>query len=383
MKKKIRGSLLVFSMLLMLSGCWDYRGLDEMSIVTGVAIDKKPDGGGYLLSFETVDLTKPVKEHGLKSLIIESEGKTLFDAVRNAKKRITNKLYFGQAQLIIISEEIASSEDITNIVDWFLRDGECRETICVVISQEETARDVIIVKGAGEAIISHEIFKILNTDPEVTSSTLCFELYEIFNNIKAKGEELALPVFHIVKNDEMLIPEANGMAIFKDDKLVGFLPPDESKFYMFAIDEVKGGVLPMSSSGEKDDFTLEISENKTDTSFEYKDGKLKVNLKTKTTVYLDEVEGNEYSVDEGYIIDELEKVAEKQLEENIRTVIKKVQSEYGSDIFGFGNMIYKKDLKVWKQLSENWEEHFRSLEVEVDSEIQIVNTAFLKVSKRR
>lgn len=382
MKKKIRGSLLVLSMLLMLSGCWDYRGLDEMSIVTGVAIDKKPGGGGYLLSFETVDLTLPVKEHGLKSLIVESEGKTIFDAVRNAKKRITNKLYFGQAQLIIISEEIASSEDFTNIVDWFLRDGECRETICTVISQEKTARDVIIVKGASEAIISHEIFKILNTDPEVTSSTLCFELYEIFNNIKAKGEELALPVFHIVKNDEMLIPEANGMAIFKDDKLVGFLPPDESKFYMFAIDEVKGGVLPMSSSGEKDDFTLEISENKTDTSFEYKDGKLKVNLKTKTTVYLDEVEGNEYSVDEGYI-DELEKVAEKQLEESIRTVIKKVQSEYGSDIFGFGNMIYKKDLKVWKQLSENWEEHFRSLEVEVDSEIQIVSTAFLKVSKRR
>jgi spore germination protein KC len=59
-------------------------------------------------------------------------------------------------------------------------------------------------------------------------------------------------------------------------------------------------------------------------------------------------------------------------------VVKKVQGEFGSDIFGFGNMIYRKDPKLWKKLREDWSETFSGLSVEVSSKIEIVTTSWLE-----
>jgi spore germination protein KC len=73
----------------------ELRGLNELSIVSGVAIDKTLRTATNMLSFEVVDLTKPTKETTLSAILLESEGKTLFDAARNAKKKVVNKLYFG------------------------------------------------------------------------------------------------------------------------------------------------------------------------------------------------------------------------------------------------------------------------------------------------
>lgn len=377
MNKKGKCFIIVLLMLFLLCGCQGYRGLDEMVIVTGIAIDKTPENDNYRLTFEIVDLTVPVKEMGLKGQVIESEGKTLFDAVRNAKKRITKKLYFGQAQIIIVSQEIARNEDVGIIVDWFLRDVECRETMCFIISQEETAREMFEIEALTHPLVSTEINNILELDQEVTSTTLCVELYKAFGGLHSEGEELALPVIHKAINNGKTVGETNGMAVFKDNKLVGFLPPNESKYYLFAIDEVKGGILTLSAFGEEHNISLEIFENKTGASFDYKDGKVKVTVKTDTTVYLGEVMRPYAPMDEKEI-NELEDIAKSELKKNISNSIKKVQSEFGADIYGFGNMIYKKDIKLWKQLAENWEEHFRTLEVEVESEIEIANTASLK-----
>ena len=380
MNKRIACFLLISLLIFPLGGCWNYRGLDEMSIVTGMAIDKNPENGNYQLSFEIVDLTIPIKEKGPSVKIIESEGKTLFDAVRNAKKRITNKLYFGQAQLVVISEEIARNEDISGMIDWFLRDGECRETVCVAISQEKTARDILSIEGTDQAIVANEIQKIIESDEKVTSSTVCVELYKVFDTLKAEGKSLILPAVHNVMNDGEPVSEVNGTAIFKDKMLIGFLTPDESKYLLFVVDGIKGGVLTFSSTGEAhDNVTLEISKNSTECSFDFTNGKVKILLKTDTTVYLDEMMAYNNALDEQQI-DTLENAAEAELKDSIMNVIQKVQSEYGSDIFGFGNMIYKKDPHLWNRLKDTWEEQFMSLEVEVQTDIHIANTASIKES---
>lgn len=376
MIKKIACALFSFLLLFPLGGCWDYRALDELTIVTGVAIDKNPEGDLYQLTYEIVDLIEPIKETGPKRKLVESEGKTIFEAIRGAIRRVNNKLYFGQAELIVICERIARDGDISKIIDFFIRDSECRNTIHVLVSQEKKARDIIATEGVGQTIVSDEILETLKDDRKYTSSTLYVELYEIFNTLAEEGKELALPAFHVVKNDGKPAAEANGTAVFKGDKLVGYLSPEESKYYMFIVDEVRGGILPISSSssGQQPDISLEIFENNTKLSFEYKDEKPKVKIKTTTTVFLGEYMRPFAPLDEKEL-SSLEETSGKQLEERIRNVVKKLQTEFGSDIFGFGKLIYKKNPKIWKQLKDNWDEHFKSLEVEVESNIKIINTA--------
>lgn len=380
MIKKTACLLLIILQIFLLSGCWNYRGLNEMSVVIGIAVDKAPDSGNYQLSFEITDISTPIKDKGVQSKIVESEGKTVFDAVRNAKKRIHNKLYFGQTQLVVFSNEIAHSEDFSGVIDWFLRDGELRETICVVISQEKTAREIISSKGIGQSIVSNEIRQIVETDEDATASTSAVEFYQVFNILRAEGKSLTLPEIHNVVNNDETVIEVNGTAVFKENKLVGYLTSDESKSFLFAIDEIKGGVLTVSSEGDdRDDISLEISKNSTKRSFDFKDDKINVSIHTDTTVFLDEAMVHNNALDDKQTA-ALEDAAAAKLENDITLVIQRVQSEYGSDIFGFGNMIYKKDFRLWNQLKDTWDEQFIALEVDVSSDVHIVNTGEIEKS---
>jgi spore germination protein KC len=374
-----RCSLALLALALVFTGgCWNYRSLSDMTITLGMAIDKSVTGEGYNLTFETIDLTVPVKTVGFKHQLIESEGKTIFDAARNAKKKIMSKLYYGHMGFVLICEDIARSENLKSLIDFYLRDAECRETLCIAVSQEATARELLATEGPGESLISLELRKIIDTDNETTSSSLCYELYELYNILKSEGISAVLPVFRIAYNNGVEDVELNGTAVFKDGLMKGTLSPEESKYFLFVMGKVKGGVLTLSSTGTgPDDTALEISQNRMSRSFRVKDGKPYMTVKTETDVFLNDYKWSTDDIDRQEI-SSLEAVAQRTLARRIGDVIKRVQSEYGSDIFGFGEMIHKQDPALWKTLEGKWDEIFPSLEVNVECKINIVNTAAIK-----
>lgn len=380
MIKKSLCLLLVLLLCPLLSGCWNYRGINEMTIVAGVAVDKNPDNGNYQLCFEFIDISAPVKDKGASGKLIEAEGETIFDAVRNAKKRAGSKLYFGHTQVLIISQDLARSEDIGRILDWFLRDGECRETMYVAISQEKTAADLFQLEGIDQTVISIKLQKLLYGDSKVTASTEAVELYTTFETLNSQGRDLVLPAVHKVVNKNVPTCEVNGLAVFKGERLAGFLSPQETKYFLFVIDAIKGGLFPFSSvENERPDSTLEIHKSKTKLSLRKTEAGPRILVKSDTIAFLDEYMETRVDLKEPKVI-ELEAIASKELQSNIEGVIKKVQTDFGSDIFGFGNFIYKKDTDLWNQLHDGWEERFRYLDVAVEAEIHITGTASLNRS---
>ena len=102
----LKGALLT----LPLCGCWNYRGADELDIVVGIAIDFDKTAKKYKLSYEVANLEGADKNSIIDSVIVESEGNTLFDAARNAKRREANRLFFGSAYILVISQELAQQD---------------------------------------------------------------------------------------------------------------------------------------------------------------------------------------------------------------------------------------------------------------------------------
>ncbi len=379
MAKRLLLAALILSALL-LSGCWNYRGLNEIVIVVGVSVDKDPGSAMFKVCFETVDETADVKSSGLKAKLIESEGTTLFDAVRNAKKRLSNKLYFGNTQVVVLSQDVALTEGITNVIGWFLRDAECRETVYAVISQEKTAENLLAISGADQAISSLTIRSVINEDASITASTVTPQLYQVFSILKSQGKALALPVFHSVINNGKPTPEANGIAVFQGDKLVGFLTPEESKYFLFATDGVEGGILPLPDvPGVSTGVSLEISKSKTKRSYAVRDGKLVFHIQVNIRAFLSEA-ANMIDAEDEQIIKRLEDAAGETVRQNMLEVLSRVQSRYGTDIYGFGEMIYKTDPKLWNKLRDSWDSWFSQLEVEAECKVDIINTAFLQKS---
>lgn len=373
MAKKIL--CILFICLCFLGGCWDYRGLNEMAIVAGMAIDKSTENDGYEVTFELVDLTEDVKEKGPQSMLLVAEGKTLFDAARNAKKRILNKLYFGHMETIIISEQIAREENLSGLMDWFLRGTELRETMCIMVSQHETAKAILTADGLGTKVNSFELHHLALEDSEHTSSTSFIELYNIYNILQAEGKELTLPSVHNVKNEDIITSELNGTAVFKGERLVGLLSPEESKYFLFATGEVKSAILTIPwGETEEDNISLEVSKHMASMSYTYQDEAVKVKIKMDTHVTLNESAQPINSLDLPQVAS-IEYTADQKLIQGVKAVIKRVQEEYASDIFGFGSLISQQDAALWRKLKDQWDTLFPKIEVAVESKLRIVNTA--------
>lgn len=377
MIKKSACLLMTLLCLLNVTGCWNYRGLNEMTVVVGMAIDKDPGTGKYLLTFEFADISTPVKEKGVTGKLLQAEGETLFEAVRDAKRRLSNKLYFGHCQVVILSNEIVSNENVEAFTDWLLRDGECRETLFVIVSQEKTAKEILDLEGVDQKVVAHMLQMVLREDNQVTSSTLPMELYEFYECCNSPGRELALPAVSRAANGEKTTVEINGLAVFKEEKLIGFLSPEDAKYFLFAANRFKKGVLPFHDpkSGEAKG-TLEVSRCSTKYDIKAEGGQLKLLVKPKVSVFIGEVMETGVKLDMKKI-DEIKLAAAKELEGEISGVISKIQTELRSDIFGFGNLIYKRNYALWKELEGNWNEVFPTLEVEVRVEIDIINSALL------
>jgi spore germination protein KC len=95
---------------------------------------------------------------------------------------------------------------------------------------------------------------------------------------------------------------------------------------------------------------------------------MKINIIVNVTI--GEIDGNEDFIAKGKR-EELEKNAEHYIEQGVSNLIRRVEEEYGSDIFGFGNAVKIGMPDLWKNLKNSWDEEFKNLKFETAVSVNI------------
>lgn len=378
--KKALCTLLVICLMLPLAGCWNYRGLNEMAIVAGMAVDSVD--GQYLITFEVMDMQRSTKTEGPSSELVFSKGPSIFEAIRNSKRQLASKLYFGNMQIIIISSKIAEENGINSLLDFILRDAEMRETTEMVVSREETARELLMGSKKDTGAVSYDMIRIIREDLNVTGSVPSAQIYRIYNKLKTPGVDVALPAFYVAEEPGTGKKhiETYGSAVFRKDKLAGFLSAEETKVLLMANNALKGGLVTVyMPSITPNNITLELKNVDSDMRYEATDQKINVTLETNIQAYLGEFPHNN-SKEDIVVIDPVTAATEKMLQNQIQDVIKKLQTQYQSDVLGIGSLIYRKNLSLWRQISGQWDEMYRTVPVEVTVKLHITNTAMMRES---
>ena len=97
--------LLIISLLL-LSGCYNYRELNDLAIVSAIAIDYNNSNNNFEVSIQVVN---PKKQQDTSSanepdfIIYKAEEKTLQQAFRNIVDTSPNRIYGSHLEILIIS----------------------------------------------------------------------------------------------------------------------------------------------------------------------------------------------------------------------------------------------------------------------------------------
>ncbi len=377
MKKPYKIILLLIGMWL-LSGCWNYTEINEQANVSSIAIDKGEDGKKYHITAELISATADTKEANTPISFVEGDGNSVLDAFRKMVSVSSKKLYFGHCKIVVLSEDIAR-EGFLPILDMIMRDAEVRMTIDFIVSKEKTAKEILFQKPILEQIVGYEIDTSLDQNEDVLFESKKREAYQIHNVLKSKGVSLMLPAVDVIslhKGETTF--RLNGVAVFKEDKLLGFMDQEDTKSCLFANDQIKGGALSIPLDRIRDNYmTAEITKNKTKVTPVLKDGKLSMEILISTDVNIEQ-----FTPYGDMALESSCELINQYIEQRVSKVVKKVQQNYGVDIFGFGSIIHRTQPKLWEQYKDNWDEIFLTLPVSVKSSTNIKSSGAIYKSLR-
>lgn len=369
--KKIILLLLIFS----LTGCYNYNELNNLAIATGFAIDIKDDEYELTILISNSQ-KKGSKEEGnsAKAAVYKGTGKTIFSALKDASTAISKQIYVSHIEVLVLSSEVAKTKT-SEVIDFFFRYPQTRNEFYLVLASNCKASDVFDVTTPLETFPSQNISKNLEITDKLQGYTYTVTFNEFIKGIIEEGSNPLLPTIEIIGNTEIGNKEDNieqiepstylklgMMSIFNGFNLVGISNKEQSKGINIANNKVRTTLIHTKYNNEN--IVVELNEAKVSKSVVIKNNipKFKINIKTEGSIA--EVSGN-VSITDVKVIDEIKKNSEEEIKHLVNEAIN-YSKENKTDIFSFGNLVYKKNPKLWKSIEDKWEsEMLNDIEVEI------------------
>ena len=101
--------VLAYSLTLLLTGCWDQRELSNITIVTGMAVDKGKKGK-YKLTVEAINATElndQTAGGNSPSVVYSLEGNTIAELAYKMNIGLSKNLIYSHMRVFVISKDIA------------------------------------------------------------------------------------------------------------------------------------------------------------------------------------------------------------------------------------------------------------------------------------
>lgn len=380
--KKMKVIISLFILCLFTNGCWNYRELNELAITTGISIDVKDSK--YIVSYMVANSKKSQDSSGkseANTVVLSGEGKSISEAYMDLNSKNPKIPYISHLEVIIISED-AAKQGVVKMIDFLMRNPESRKEFLIVLSKGTTASSILEILSPLEAFPSQNVAQNIISNKDDQSTIVLQDYSDFVSNVLKEGTNPVLSGVEIegkvdeAKKQESLensTPSANikinTLGIFKDDKLVGWANEKETIGINIINNEASSVLLSTKCEDEYMASTLTNIETKSKILFDGNTPKIK--LEVSATGALVEINCKR-NLEEVTVIKELKNNFESALKDMLVSAIKLTQKKYKSDVFGFGNKIYKQDFKKWNEIKDKWEsDMFPNIEFEIEVDIAL------------
>lgn len=383
MIKKAAVLLLLVFLTGLPGGCWSRREITEVAVVLGAGVDWTADGRVRL----TVQIARPSALAGggeaggglhesPASWVVSAEGGTVEEAERYLAMTVPRDIYWGHCMILVFGEEMAR-KGTRMVTNFFQRDRQPRETMWVLVTKGE-AKDFLETCSTLEKTSARAVSFLTRMKTGCT-----VQLREFAEMLASKGVQ---PVAARVEvrgagvtpgpGQEKKAPALNqvelaGAAVFKEDKLIGWLDDSETRGLLWLKGEAMKGVVTVPSPGEPDkEVSFRIRRGSTKVTPEYDGEYLSFDVKVEVEGDMVEQQSSEDLAEPGKI-KALESEIAGEIGARAAVALEKAQREYGADIFGFGDAFHRKYKKEWRELKDRWDEEFARAEVNVAVEAHV------------
>ena len=217
--RKINGiffALLIVLLPLCLTGCMNAAELKERTIIKMVGVDM--DGEEYLL---TMLQFSPQAQSGEKtsesqSLVIQTKGRSISEAVDQVSHYNGNKVFFGNSSFLVVGEK-AAEQGLEGVLNFFNSNHEVSPELYVVMAQGQA--EEVIRAQSGEGSTPTQL-KSMVQQGQKNGLLGRPTLKDVMNRLQSDRAEPYLPLIETVssENEEKKL-KISGMAVFRDGRL--------------------------------------------------------------------------------------------------------------------------------------------------------------------
>lgn len=359
--------LLLSIVISLLSGCI-HSELDERLILSSLGIDRTEDNK-VKITVSLID-TRSVNQQEAKGVkIYSSVGDTIFDAVRSTIIKLGKQPIWPYIKIVVLGPTV-TQDNILPFLDFLNRNNEVQPNPFILISKVEAAK-IIKTKPDFTTVPSTVIEKQLAQ--QNTSYIPAIRLHQ-FTEMMLNSDQIGyLAIIETVKKGDKNIPKAQNTAVIKKGKWIGRLNKRETRGLLWVKEEVTGGILVINALKGSGKIGLEIlDKTKVKIKPQFEGSQLKhLTINTEATVSIGEML-TQYTALTGEKINEIEKLAAKEIEAEILASINKTKN-YKADIFGFDAIVHRNNPQFWKQNKQNWNEQFSELPIFINVKVDVRN----------
>ncbi len=331
--------IILITLLFLLTGCYDYKEINDLAIISAIGIDYKNDE--YVITLEVFNDQIDKDNPKVKTYTKTSSNKSLAKALQNTEDKLSDQANYTHVKLMILGENIVDGRFDT-IVDYFMRSTYFRENFYVVSSLDTEPKKLLENTTEENPIASTGIINMLENLNYSSNNAVLKSFDQIIKEILAFGKDTCFS--NITLDDKQV--KVDGLAIFDKFAFKAKLDNDYATIYNILSNTFYRPIF----SKEYDDkyFSIAIGEGKIDLATNTKEIKINGELFSK-------VMDNEpnFSIRDLNTLKKLNNDFQNLINKKLRDFIKILQ-EYKSDILFLGENYYQnnriKEENFWVNL---------------------------------
>lgn len=314
-----------------------------------------------------------------ESLIFKGVGETLFDAVYDASKSMSKIQHFGHVKYIVVGDAVAR-RGIKPLIDSLCRIEEVRLNTPFFITKGK-AFDVIKAETPENPISGLAIESLFYRQGLIGYRPLSY-LLDFVRALSSPNTNPVAAELELTKskyNGTSQVFNMSGAAVFKKDKLIGYLNDRETRGFMWVMGSVEVGSVSFTSP-DTGKGTVEILSSKSKITPAIKGNCVAIDVNIFNTSDLRRIGNNVDPVKHPEIMDKIGSLESESIKREVELALKAAKDDMGADIFGFGDKIHAKNPKLWKSIGKDWDNAFQDIDVDVTVNSKVRATGLITKS---
>lgn len=350
--------IILFILILSLTGCKDYVEINDLAILTGIVIDYKDNM--YEVTAQLI-----VNDKNSNIEVFKTKSNSINEAIAELSKLSNKELFISHLKVLIVTDTVIK-ENI-EFKDYFLRSSKSKMNFYVYVIDNEISDKVLNVykENDGSSIYLEKMMKF-NQNIFSSSTPLKFSDYAYYTY--EKGYNLIYPKIKIVKNNDKEVLYLSNLTTFKDDNEIE-LSENESIFYNIVSNKAIKTTVTIKC--DDNNFSVELQDIKT--KYKWKDNKFTISNKTNSKVIDYKCK---YDLTKKESIEKLNELTSNYIKNNINNLLTFIKDN-NEDVIGIGNYIYKHDKNYFKD-NNKWNNYLNNIKFKIDTKTNITSIGEIK-----